>query len=64
MRSIIINTRWKAEQINATTFEIKMPDSSDGHPVISKEFISMAQLSDAEINKAEYAALKAVAILD
>lgn len=60
-RIVQIRTRWEGYQAGPDLFEVRVP-IGDGHPILNPAWIDQEELSDAEIEAAEFEALKAVVV--
>jgi len=63
MRTIVLHTRWPAEQVGEQTIEIHVPEHAEGAAIISPQFATQQRLSDVELDAAEFAVLRAIAIM-
>lgn len=62
-RSIRFAFRWPIEQTGPDEVEVKVP-IGNGPPMISSDFAHFHRLSDGELDAAENAVLRAIAIIE
>jgi hypothetical protein len=63
MRVIPIRFRWEVKQVDAKVVEMQVPTSRDGVPIITPAFATGQNLTDGEVENAEFEVLRSIAVL-
>lgn len=62
MTKLLISFRWEAKQIGSDQVEVLVPEGPN--QLLNPQAVKELNLTDGELEKAEYAALKAIAVLN